>query len=237
MIIIKDKIFDSVRKTVTDAVDGKCVQLGRHDCLVLLKLIESFGRTVTRNELFAGGWPNRIVTDNSLNASIKRIRDALDDSDKLIIKSRSGVGYELVVEPQLIPDTCVITVNEDAQKITIDTEAGLTSQTCDGNILAVKPTGSINEPTKTKSLFNVFMTIFIFIAIEVSFLEKIFFVPTFSIDDVDGRCTVLLNLFTEEEQEKIIMNISTKHEYQGCSYYFNNLGHIMVVTKSGFKEL
>ena len=233
MFIIKNMEFDSVRKVITDPVNGKSVLLGRHDCLVLLKLIDSFGRAVTRNELFDSGWPNRIVTDNSLNASIKRIRDALGDSNKQIIKSISGVGYELVIKPQ---STAVIKVNNNEGEVSVDNEVGLISHDSDegmGNVKDIKSKSNVTP----KNNFIFAASFFILLLIEISLLDKMFHIPYYSISDIDGKCIVLLNLFTEKQHSKVIVDYSFKHEMEGCSYYFTSYGHIMQVTSTGFKEL
>jgi len=81
-------------------VDGTEIPLDRSSCDLLLCLLRHDGATVTKEELLRAGWPGRVVTDNSLNKAIGRLRHALKDPDGALLRVVHGYGYRLVVDVQ-----------------------------------------------------------------------------------------------------------------------------------------
>jgi DNA-binding winged helix-turn-helix (wHTH) protein/tetratricopeptide (TPR) repeat protein len=66
---------------------------------LLLELLRSRGRVVTRDELMARLWPETIVEDGNLSVNISALRKALEDSRSApIIETLPRVGYRFVAE-------------------------------------------------------------------------------------------------------------------------------------------
>jgi Tol biopolymer transport system component/serine/threonine protein kinase len=80
---------------------------------VLAMLLEHPGEVVTREELHRRLWPNGTIVefDTSINAAIKRLRQALDDSadDPRFIETLPRVGYRFIgpVEPATVVGVAV----------------------------------------------------------------------------------------------------------------------------------
>jgi DNA-binding winged helix-turn-helix (wHTH) protein len=62
--------------------DGHCIRLQEQPFQVLRMLLESLGELVSREEISKRLWPDNTVVefDHSINAAVKRLRDALRDS-------------------------------------------------------------------------------------------------------------------------------------------------------------
>src|ERR1700682_1894840 len=60
---------------------------------VLRHLVENVGRLVTKDELIKAVWPNVIVTDESLARCISEVRQAIADTNQIIIKTAPRRGY------------------------------------------------------------------------------------------------------------------------------------------------
>src|SRR5450759_1249921 len=84
--------------------DGSEITLRPKTFAVLRHLVESPGRLVSKDELFAAVWPNLTVTDDALVQSIGELRRALADDGPRLIKTipRRGYRFEsavLVIAP------------------------------------------------------------------------------------------------------------------------------------------
>jgi len=80
--------------------NGQRVKLQEQPLCVLLMLLERPGKAVTREELQARLWPDGTFVDfeHSLNAAIKRLREALDDSadEPRFIETIPRRGYRFI---------------------------------------------------------------------------------------------------------------------------------------------
>ena len=67
---------------------------------MLMFLLKNPGVVVTKDELLAAVWPNRVITDSALNKQITQLRKTFDDehADQSIIETVRGVGVRLVVD-------------------------------------------------------------------------------------------------------------------------------------------
>ncbi len=73
--------------------DGRLLPMERKPLEVLLFLLQHAGEVVTKDELLAGVWPGRILSDTALAKSVSRLRDVLGDSDQALVKTVHGYGY------------------------------------------------------------------------------------------------------------------------------------------------
>ncbi|WP_236279602.1 winged helix-turn-helix domain-containing protein [Pseudomonas sp. PA-1-3F] len=85
------------------------VELGYSSSRILEILIDRADTIVSRDEIFAFGWPDRIVGQNSLNQAISTIRELLaDDEHREIIQTIPRRGYqfnsEFLVAPGQVSD-------------------------------------------------------------------------------------------------------------------------------------
>jgi serine/threonine protein kinase/DNA-binding winged helix-turn-helix (wHTH) protein len=89
-------------------VDGVDAELERKPLEVLMYLLHHAGEVCTKDELLAGVWPGRILSETVLTKSIGRLRDVLGDQNQEIIKTAYGFGYRFVapvrVESVLTPE-------------------------------------------------------------------------------------------------------------------------------------
>ena len=76
------------------------VQLGARALDVLIALVERPGEVVSKEELFALVWPNRLIEESNLRVHIAAVRKALGDgrSGTRFIASVPGRGYTFVAE-------------------------------------------------------------------------------------------------------------------------------------------
>jgi eukaryotic-like serine/threonine-protein kinase len=96
-------------RTLELLVKGADAELERKPLEVLIYLLERPGEVCTKDELLAGVWPGRILSETVLTKCIGRLRDALGDRDQEVIKTAYGFGYrfiapvrvELVAAPQI----------------------------------------------------------------------------------------------------------------------------------------
>jgi TolB-like protein/Flp pilus assembly protein TadD len=63
---------------------------------VLCYLVANAGRLIPKDELAKAVWPDISVTDESVTRCVSDVRQALDDADKLIIKTVLGRGYMFI---------------------------------------------------------------------------------------------------------------------------------------------
>jgi adenylate cyclase len=73
--------------------DGSEITLRPKTFAVLRHLVESPGRLVSKDELFAAVWPNLAVTDDALVQSIGELRRGLGDDGARLIKTIPRRGY------------------------------------------------------------------------------------------------------------------------------------------------
>ena len=81
---------------MTATVFGKDVELTQKEFLLLFKLLSSFGKIFTRNELMEEIWGDTDKNDHTLNVHINRIREKLVGVTSVEIKSVRGLGYKAV---------------------------------------------------------------------------------------------------------------------------------------------
>jgi predicted ATPase len=77
--------------------DGHRVDMGDRIFDLLMTLIESRGRVVSKDELMRRVWPGRIVEENNLQAGISTLRKALGP-DRDLVRTVAGRGYQFVHE-------------------------------------------------------------------------------------------------------------------------------------------
>lgn len=77
-------------------VNGDTLDLERKPLEVLMFLLQHAGEVCTKDELLAGVWPGRVLSETVLTKCIGRLREALADADQQIIKTAYGFGYRLV---------------------------------------------------------------------------------------------------------------------------------------------
>src|SRR5690554_2234449 len=81
-------------------VDGAEVAVEPQVFNLILYLIENKDRVISRDELLDHVWQGRVVSDTSINNSIKSARKALGDdgSKQHVIKTIHSRGYQFVAE-------------------------------------------------------------------------------------------------------------------------------------------
>lgn len=77
-------------------VDGIDAELERKPLEVLIYLLQHAGEVCTKDELLAGVWPGRVLSETVLTKCIGRLRDVLGDDKQEIIKTAYGFGYRFV---------------------------------------------------------------------------------------------------------------------------------------------
>ncbi|MFG5079148.1 winged helix-turn-helix domain-containing protein, partial [Vibrio cholerae] len=92
---INDFVLDEARQRIINSTDGSYGKISPHEFLVLLELIKKSGEIVSKEELLQKGWPNRVVSENSLSQAIKNLRLLLKDNSKeqRVIKTIAKKGY------------------------------------------------------------------------------------------------------------------------------------------------
>jgi len=88
-------------RTLELLVNGADAELERKPLEVLIYLLERAGEVCTKDELLAGVWPGRILSETVLTKCIGRLRDALADRDQDIIKTAYGFGYRFIAPVQM----------------------------------------------------------------------------------------------------------------------------------------
>jgi DNA-binding winged helix-turn-helix (wHTH) protein/TolB-like protein/Flp pilus assembly protein TadD len=104
--------------------DGQPVQLTSKAFDLLLALIESGGREVTKDELMERIWVDQIVEDANLTVTMANLRKALGEkaSDHRFIVTIPGRGYRFVGESQ--PREALIIEEHTRSQIVIEQELG-----------------------------------------------------------------------------------------------------------------
>ena len=88
--------------------DGVRVKLQEQPLRLLSVLVESAGEVVTREELRQKLWPSEFVDfDHSLNAAIRKLRSALDDSadNPRFVETLARRGYRFIAPVSWLPAT------------------------------------------------------------------------------------------------------------------------------------
>lgn len=80
---------------------GKPVQLRNQERQLLKCLLDRPNEIVRSEEIRAAVWPTEHVTDNTLNVLVRRLRKALDDTERpyAILSSVAKMGYQIVATP------------------------------------------------------------------------------------------------------------------------------------------
>ena len=89
-----DAVLD--QRTHELLVDGVDAELERKPLEVLIYLLEHAGEVCTKDELLAGVWPGRVLSETVLTKCIGRLREVLGDDAQGIIKTAYGFGYRFV---------------------------------------------------------------------------------------------------------------------------------------------
>src|SRR4051812_26891364 len=84
--------------------DGVPVKLGGRAFDILMALIEARGAVLSKDELMAAVWPDRVVEENNLQWQISSLRAALGP-DRGLIRTASGRGYQFAGEVHLVPES------------------------------------------------------------------------------------------------------------------------------------
>lgn len=110
-------IFQPVRQVLMfmSASPIAKVDMGFAPSRLLELLISRADKIVTRDEIMEYAWPDRIVTQNSLNQAIKSVREWLgDDKAKDIIQTVPRRGYQFNSSFLTIPDELPLSAELDA---------------------------------------------------------------------------------------------------------------------------
>jgi Tol biopolymer transport system component/DNA-binding winged helix-turn-helix (wHTH) protein len=120
--IIRFSTFELNLQTGELRQQGQKLKLQEQSFLVLAALLERPGEVVTREELRSKLWPvdTFVDFDHSLNAAIKRLRDALGESadTPIFIETLARRGYRFIapVDGSLTPNTVGIAPASDPSK-------------------------------------------------------------------------------------------------------------------------
>lgn len=82
---------------------GVTVDLDRASAEILAFLLDHRGEVMGKESLLAVAWPGRIVSDNSLNKAIGRLRTALRDDEQRYLRTVHGYGYRLAADVPIAP--------------------------------------------------------------------------------------------------------------------------------------
>ncbi|BBU30479.1 transcriptional regulator [Burkholderia sp. THE68] len=77
---------------------GIRVDIGERAFDLLLVLVESRGSVVSKDEIIASVWHDRVVENNTVEAQVSALRRALGD-DRAAIRTVTGRGYQFTAEP------------------------------------------------------------------------------------------------------------------------------------------
>ena len=94
------RIGDYLVRPQRDCVErgGKAMHVAPKAMAVLVRLAETSGQVVSRQELFDAVWPGAVVTDDALTQRISELRRALGDTaqNPQYIKTIPKVGFRLI---------------------------------------------------------------------------------------------------------------------------------------------
>lgn len=87
---------------------GKPIPLGERAFGILVALLEHVGELVTKDELIARAWPNRVVEDSNLRVQVAMLRKALDGGGEGMeyVAAVPGRGYRFVATATSVRHTC-----------------------------------------------------------------------------------------------------------------------------------
>jgi TolB-like protein/DNA-binding winged helix-turn-helix (wHTH) protein/tetratricopeptide (TPR) repeat protein len=74
---------------------------------VLHCLAQARCAVVRKDDLLAKGWPGRVVSENSLNKAVSRIRSLLGDGDGELLCTSHGYGYRLIATETALGDATI----------------------------------------------------------------------------------------------------------------------------------
>ena len=81
--------------------NGQPMKLGGRAFDVLMALIEAHGAVVEKDALLRSVWPDQVVEDNTLQAQISALRQALG-ADRGLIRTVAGRGYQFTGEIRIV---------------------------------------------------------------------------------------------------------------------------------------
>src|SRR3954452_10926729 len=84
--------------------DGVPVKLGGGAFGILMALIEARGAVLSKDELMAAVWPDRVVEENNLQWQVSSLRAALGP-DRGLIRTVPGRGDQFAGEARLVPES------------------------------------------------------------------------------------------------------------------------------------
>src|SRR5215469_3449356 len=90
-----DCVFDDTQLELR--VSGKLVELELKPLELLLQLLMSAGKVVTKEALLDAVWPGLTVVEGSLTTAISKLRKALGDAESAIVLTVPRVGYRMGV--------------------------------------------------------------------------------------------------------------------------------------------
>lgn len=92
---------------------------------VLVALVESEGRLVSKDEIFANVWHDQIVEESNLTVYISQIRKALGETkgNQRFIETVPGYGYRFAGEIRNLEDEELVIETETLSRITIEKES------------------------------------------------------------------------------------------------------------------
>jgi len=122
---IRFSVFELDMETGELRRNGSKVHLQEQPLLVLVSLLERPGKVATRDELRKKLWPSDTFVDfdHGLNAAVKRLRDALGDSEDrpIFVETVARRGYRFIGHVEALTASGVSDVNG----LKRDTETGL----------------------------------------------------------------------------------------------------------------
>ena len=92
-LVFGDVTLDSLEQRVW--VAGSEVTLSRREFAMLSSLLENRGHVVSRSRLYDDVWEDEDIRSNSIDVHISRLRNRLESSRQVTIKTLRGVGYRL----------------------------------------------------------------------------------------------------------------------------------------------
>jgi DNA-binding response OmpR family regulator len=92
-LVFGDVTLDPLEQRVW--VAGREVTLSRREFAMLSSLLENRGHVVSRSRLYDDVWEDEDIRSNSIDVHISRLRNRLESSRQVTIKTLRGVGYRL----------------------------------------------------------------------------------------------------------------------------------------------
>jgi two-component system, OmpR family, response regulator len=92
-LVFGDVTLDPLEQRVW--VAGSEITLSRREFAMLSSLLENRGHVVSRSRLYDDVWEDEDIRSNSIDVHISRLRNRLESSRQVTIKTLRGVGYRL----------------------------------------------------------------------------------------------------------------------------------------------